>query len=70
MTILTQHSLSKMACSEPDCTSCQSTLVFNQSCHPREGQTVIYEKACGHLIVLCRICEEPVAVIAVAAGGH
>ena len=70
MTILTQHTLSKMGCGNPDCTSCSSTLVFNQLCHPGEGQTVMYDKRCGHLNVLCCVCEEPFAVIAVASGVH
>jgi hypothetical protein len=67
MKALTQDSLAKMGCGNPDCTDDHGTLFFSSGCHPDAGAWAAYEKATGLLTLVCAACDQRFAVMRIAS---
>jgi hypothetical protein len=66
--MLFREDLDAQVCSHPDCTEThEGPLYFRSRCHPQAGTWTIYQHGAGHLHVVCRVCEQPVAQVAVAS---
>lgn len=65
---LTRADLDMVGCGSPDCGHDHTVLLIGPECHPKAGLRVCYLKPDGTLHLRCRKCDQPVGVIAVAAG--
>jgi len=54
----------KCPCGGKDCED--ETIFLHGECHPGEGTWTYYDKEAHRLRIICAVCEEPVAQLAIA----
>jgi hypothetical protein len=64
---LTQATLDRMQCDDPNCAEDHGDLHMIAACHPGAGVDVAYCKIHGVLNVFCHKCDGFIAAISVAA---